>query len=259
MTSQNIKTFIALNTVLRKEIVRFLRIWSQTLFPPVITMSLYFIIFGKLIGSQLNTIDGYHYMQYIVPGLIMMSIITNSFSNTATSFFGAKFTRNVEEMLVSSMPMYIILLGYMFGGALRGLLVGGIVFLISLFFTEIHIQHIYIVIAMAVLAALLFSLAGLINSIYAKNFDNISFIPTFVLTPLTYLGGVFYSLKQLPPTWQKISVLNPILNIVDTFRFGMLGVSDLNIYFGFGLVGFLFIIMFVYCLIIMEKGVGLRS
>lgn len=259
MTIDNYKTLVALQTILRKEIVRFLRIWSQTLLPPVITMTLYFIIFGKLIGSQINKIDGYSYMQYIVPGLVMMSIMTNAFANTAGSFFGAKFSKSIEEMLVSSMPSYTILLGYMFGGALRGLGVGILVTIVSLFFTKIHIQHIGVVIVMAVLSALIFSLGGLINGIFAKTFDDISFIPTFVLTPLTYLGGVFYSIKQLPPTWQTISAFNPILNIVDTFRFGMLGVSDLNIYVGFGLVFALFIGLFVWCLILLQKGTGLRS
>ncbi len=259
MNTEHFKTVVAFRTVLRKEITRFLRIWSQTLFPPVITMTLYFIIFGKLIGTQINKIDGYTYMQYIVPGLVMMSIMTNSYANTAGSFFGAKFSKSIEEMLVSSMPSYVILFGYMCGGALRGLSVGVIVVFISLFFTEIHIQHLGIVILMAVLSALLFSLGGLINAIFAKNFDDISFIPTFVLTPLTYLGGVFYSIKQLPPQWQAISILNPILNMVDTFRFGMLGVSDLNIYFGFSLVCVLYICLLIWCLILLKKGVGLRT
>lgn len=259
MTFTRSKTYIALYTILRKEIVRFLRIWSQTLLPPVITMTLYFIIFGKLIGSQINKIEGYSYMQYIVPGLVMMSIMTNAFANTAGSFFGAKFSKSIEEMLVSSMPSYTILLGYMLGGALRGLAVGVLVTLVSLFFTRIHIQHFGIVIIMAILSALIFSLGGLINGIFAKTFDDISFIPTFVLTPLTYLGGVFYSIKQLPPAWQTISAFNPILNIVDSFRFGMLGISDLNIYVGFSLVGILFVGLFIWCLILLQKGVGLRT
>ena len=204
MTSSAYKTLIALQTILRKEIVRFLRIWSQTLLPPVITMTLYFIIFGKLIGSQINKIDGVSYMQYIVPGLVMMSIMTNAFANTASSFYGAKFSKSIEEMLVSSMPSYTILLGYMLGGALRGLAVGVLVTLVSLFFTHLQIQNFGIVIIMAVLSALIFSLGGLLNGIFARTFDDISFIPTFVLTPLTYLGGVFYSIKQLPPVWQTV-------------------------------------------------------
>lgn len=253
------KTLISLQTILRKEITRFLRIWSQTLLPPVITMTLYFIIFGKLIGSQISNIEGYSYMQYIVPGLVMMAIMTNAYANTSGSFFGAKFSKSIEEMLVSSMPSYVILLGYMFGGALRGMSVGVIVVIISLFFTKLHFLHWWIVISVAVLTSLLFSLGGLINGIFAKSFDDVSFIPTFVLTPLTYLGGVFYSIKQLPPVWQKISFANPILNIVDTFRFGMLGISDVNVYVGFGMVLGLFIALLIWCWYLLEKGIGLRS
>lgn len=253
------KNIIALQTILVKEITRFMRIWMQTLLPPAITMTLYFIIFGKLIGSQIKDINGYTYMQYIVPGLTMMSIMTNAYANTSASFFGAKFSKSIEEMLVSSMPSYIILLGYMIGGALRGILVGLIVIIISLLFTHLHFTHITIVIAMAILSAMLFSLGGLINAIFSKKFDDISFIPTFVLTPLTYLGGVFYSLSQLPLLWQKISIFNPILNVVDTFRYGMLGVTDINVYFGFSLTFILFIVLFVWCLMLLRKGTGLRS
>lgn len=259
MKERTYQIFIALQTILRKEISRFTRIWSQTLLPPAITMALYFIIFGKLIGSQIHPIAGFTYMQYIVPGLIMMSIMTNAYANTSGSFFGAKFSKSIEEMLVSSMPGYIILLGYVFGGALRGLTVGVIVLFISLFFTKLHIQHLGIVILMAVLSSLLFSLAGFINGIFAKKFDDVSFIPTFVLTPLTYLGGVFYSINQLPPVWKALSLFNPILNIVDTFRYGMLGVSDVNIYVGLGMVTLLFIALLIWGLYLLETGKGLRS
>jgi len=253
------KNFIALQTILVKEITRFTRIWSQTLLPPAITMTLYFIIFGKLIGSQIKDINGYTYMQYIVPGLTMMSIMTSAYANTSSSFFGAKFSKSIEEMLVSSMPSYVILIGYMIGGALRGILVGFIVILISLFFTHLHFAHFGIVISMAVLSSMLFSLGGLTNAIFAKKFDDISFIPTFILTPLTYLGGVFYSISQLPPFWQKISIFNPILNIVDTFKYGMLGTTDVSIYFGFSLTCALFMVMFFWCLILLRRGTGLRS
>jgi ABC-2 type transport system permease protein len=259
MNTRYQKHIIALQTVLYKEVVRFTRIWSQTLLPPAITMTLYFIIFGQLIGSQLHDIKGFTYMQYLVPGLTMMAIITSAYANTSSSFFGAKFSKSIEEMLVSSMPGYIILLGYMLGGTLRGILVGAIVIFIAFLFTHIHIHHLWLVLFMAVLSSMLFSLGGFINAIFAKKFDDVSFIPTFVLTPLTYLGGVFYSIKQLPPTWQTISSINPILNIVDTFRYGMIGVSDINIYFGLALVCMLFIILFVWCLSLLKKGVGLRS
>ncbi len=253
------KNLIALQTILIKEITRFIRIWSQTLLPPAITMTLYFIIFGKLIGSQIKDIHNYSYMQYIVPGLTMMSIMTSAYANTSTSFFGTKFSKSIEEMLVSSMPNYIILLGYMISGSLRGMLVGLIVIIVSLFFTHIHFFHVGIVIAMAVLSSMLFSLGGLINGIFAKKFDDVSFIPTFVLTPLTYLGGIFYSISQLPPIWQKISIFNPILNIVDTFRYGMLGVSDVSVYWGFSLTCILFITLFVWGLLLLRNGTGLRT
>lgn len=250
---------VALQTILIKEIVRFMRIWSQTILPPAITMTLYFIIFGKMIGSQIHSVNGYSYMEYIVPGLTMMAIMTNAYANTASSFFGAKFSKSIEEMLVSPMPNYIIVFGFMLGGTLRGLLVGIVVLLISLFFTHLQIQNLPIVIGMAILSSMLFSLGGFANAIFARKFDDISFIPTFVLTPLTYLGGVFYSIRQLPPFWQTLSIFNPILNVIDTFRYGMLGVSDVNIYFGFSLVSILFIVLFAWCLVLMKRGTGLRS
>ncbi|RDI41324.1 ABC transporter permease [Aquicella lusitana] len=251
-------TLVALETILRKEIFRFMRIWTQTLLPPAITMSLYFIIFGKFIGSQIRDVQGFSYIQYIVPGLVMMSVMTNSYANTASSFFLTKFNKSIEEMVVSPMPSFVILLGFMLGGTLRGLLVGIIVMLISLLFTHVPLFHPFIILLMAILSAMVFSLGGLINGVYAKRFDDISFIPTFVLTPLTYLGGVFYSIQQLPPTWRTLSLLNPILDMVDTFRFGMLGVSDLNVYLGFSLVSILFIALFFWAWALLHKGVGIK-
>lgn len=253
------KQFIALQTVLSKEVIRFMRIWSQTILPPAITMTLYFIIFGKMIGSQISSIEGYSYMQYVVPGLTMMAIMTNAYANTASSFFGAKFSKSIEEMLVSPMPNYIILLGFMLGGTLRGLLVGIVVIAISMFFTHLQMHHIWIVITIGILSSMLFSLGGIINGIFAKKFDDVSFIPTFVLTPLTYLGGVFYSIKQLPPFWQKLSIFNFILSIIDSFRYGMLGISDLNVNIGLILVSGLFIVLYWWCLALMNKGIGLRT
>jgi ABC-2 type transport system permease protein len=251
-------SLVALQTLLWKEILRFMRIWTQTLLPPAITMSLYFLIFGKFIGSQIRQIDGYAYIQYIVPGLVMMSIMTNAYANTAGSFFLTKFNKSIEEMLVSPMSNFIILLGFMLGGTLRGILVGIIVMIVSLLFTRIPIHHPGIVILMAVLSAAVFSLGGLINGIYAKRFDDISFIPIFVLTPLTYLGGVFYSIQQLPPLWRSLSMFNPILDMVDTFRYGLLDVSDLNIYLGITLVSILFMMMFVWAWLLLLKGVGIK-
>ncbi|OGT37743.1 MAG: ABC transporter permease [Gammaproteobacteria bacterium RIFCSPHIGHO2_12_FULL_37_14] len=249
---------IALQTILRKEISRFMRIWSQTLLPPAITMSLYFVIFGKFIGSQIHQIDGYSYIQYIVPGLVMMSIMTNAYANTASSFFLIKFNKSIEEMLVSPMGNLIILLGFTLGGTLRGIVVGLIVVLISFLFTHVPIYHPFIIISTAILAAMLFSIGGLINAIYAKRFDDISFIPTFILTPLTYLGGVFYSIKQLPAFWQTISLGNPVLAIVDTFRYGLLGISDLNIYVGFIIIFLLLTSMFFWAWLLLQRGVGIK-
>ncbi|MBA3661377.1 MAG: ABC transporter permease [Gammaproteobacteria bacterium] len=250
---------IALQTLVSKEIWRFMRIWSQTLLPPAITMALYFIIFGKFIGSQIKDIHGFTYIQYIVPGLIMMSIMTNAYANTASSFFLSKFNKSIEEMLVAPMPNWVMLAGFILGGTIRGLLVGAIVTLISLLFTNVPVHNFMIVISMALLVAMIFSLGGFINAIYAKRFDDISFIPTFVLTPLTYLGGVFYSLQQLPPIWRTFSLFNPILNMVDTFRFGLLGISDINIYFGFILVIAFNVVLFIWAWQLLEKGVGIKA
>lgn len=253
------KNWIALQTILRKEISRFLRLWAQTLLPPAITAMLYFIIFGKLIGSQIQEIMGFSYMEYITPGLIMMSIITNAYANTSSSFFMAKFSRSVEEMLVSSMPSHVILFGYVLSGALRGLLEGILVLLIAFLFTPLVMIHPLFVGMMAILSSLLFSLGGMINGLFAKRFDDISFIPIFVLTPLTYLGGVFYSIHQLPHFWQTLSIFNPILNMVSSFRYGMLGISDVNVYFGFIMVFSLCLLLGFWCHYLLKKGVGLRT
>jgi ABC-2 type transport system permease protein len=249
---------IALRTILRKELGRMLRIWTQALLPPVITMSLYFIIFGKFIGSQIKQIDGFTYIQYLVPGLILMSIMTNAYANTSSSFFLAKFTKSIDEMLVAPMSNLVILLGFILGGVLRGLIVGSIVLLISLLFTPIPLYHPFMMLFMAVLVAMVFALGGLINAIYAKSFDDISFIPTFILTPLTYLGGIFYSIKQLPPTWQALSHFNPILSMVDSFRYSLLGIADMNIWIGFSMVSLLFLLLFFYAWSLLTKGRGIK-
>jgi ABC-2 type transport system permease protein len=219
--------WIAFNTIVTKEVRRFVRIWPQTLLPPAITMSLYFIIFGQLIGSRIGEMGGFSYMQFIIPGLIMMAVITNSYANVASSFYSAKFQRSIEELLVSPTPNHIILLGFIIGGTLRGLIVGVMVTLVSLFFSQLHIAHPVIMLFTVVLTAILFSIGGFINAIYANSFDDISIIPTFVLTPLTYLGGVFYSISLLPPLWQNLSLANPILYLINVFRYGVLGVSDI--------------------------------
>jgi len=251
---------VALNTIVRREIVRILRIWTQTLIPPAITMTLYFVIFGKLIGSRIGTIQGgYTYMQYIVPGLVMMSIITNSYGNISSSFFGAKFSRAVEEMLVSPMPNWVILTGYVTGAVARGLAVGVLVLGIALFFTSLHIAHPIITFASVLLGAVIFSLAGFVNAVYAKKFDDIALVPTFILTPLTYLGGVFYSIQMLGEPWQAISRINPILYMVNAFRYGVLGISDVHVGVAFVVMLGFVVALAAFGLQLLKRGVGLRS
>ena len=251
--------WVALKSILTKETNRFLRIWVQTLVPPAITMALYFVIFGNLIGSRIGDMGGFSYMAFIVPGLIMMSVITSSYSNVASSFFSAKFQRNVEELLVAPVPNYIIILGYVGGGMARGMLVGLIVTLLSLFFVSIQIHNIAVIIITVMLTSMLFALGGLINAIYAKSFDDISIIPTFVLTPLTYLGGVFYSLSLLPEFWQKVAILNPVVYMVNAFRFGFLGISDVSLSVALTVVFSFIVLMFSFALYLINRGIGLRS
>ncbi|MFN3586316.1 MAG: ABC transporter permease [Moraxellaceae bacterium] len=252
-------TRVALATILTREIRRFTRIWVQTLLPPAITMSLYFVIFGSLVGSRIGNMGGFDYMQYIVPGLIMMAVITNSYANVVSSFYSAKFQRNIEELLVSPVPNHIILTGFVLGGVVRGLLVGLIVTVLSLFFTRLHLHHAFIIVYTVLMTAVLFSLGGFINAVYAKSFDDISIIPTFVLTPLTYLGGVFYSIDLLSPFWQSVSLLNPIVYMVNAFRYGILGVSDVNIWLSLGLLTVLSAGLFAYALHLLNRGTGIRE
>lgn len=250
---------VAFQTIVVREIRRFLRIWVQTLIPPAVTMALYFVIFGSLIGSRIGDMGGFSYMQFVVPGLIMMSVITNSYSNVVSSFFSAKFQRNVEEMLVSPVSNFVILSGFVIGGVARGLAVGVIVTFLSLFFTHLHITHWLIMCSIVFLTAVLFSLAGFINAVYARNFDDIAIIPTFVLTPLTYLGGVFYSISLLPGFWQGVSKLNPILYMVNAFRYGVLGVTDINITYAFVMILVFIAAAFAYAMYLLNSGRGLRT
>jgi len=251
--------YIALMTLLRKEIRRFLRIWPQTLLPSAITMSLYFVIFGSLIGSRIGEMGGFRYMEFVVPGLIMMAIVTNSYSNVVSSFFGSKFNHSVEELLVSPTPNYVILLGFLLGGIARGLLVAIIVTAVSLFFTRLPIYNIGIVVLVVLFTSTLFALAGFINGVYANNFDDISIIPTFVLTPLTYLGGVFYSLDLLPEFWANVSKLNPLVYVVNAFRYGVLGVSDVNVTFAFAMIAAFTVLLFFYSMHLLSSGKRLRQ
>ncbi|KAA3640165.1 MAG: ABC transporter permease [Proteobacteria bacterium] len=252
-------TYVGIKTLMRKEIHRILRIWTQTLLPPAITMTLYFIIFGNLIGSRIGEMDGFDYMSFIVPGLVMMAVITSSYGNMVSSFFGAKFSKHIEELLISPMPNWAILVGYVGGCLFRGLAVGIIVTGVSLFFTDIQIHNIWIVISTVVLTSVVFSLAGFVNAAFATKFDDIAIIPTFILTPLTYLGGVFYSISLLPEFWQGVSKINPVLYMVNTFRYGFLGVSDINIFVAYGLIISFVVILGFFSWLILHKGWGLRS
>ncbi len=251
--------WIGLKTIITKEVLRVLRIWVQTIVPPAITMTLYFIIFGNLIGRRIGTMDGFDYMQFIAPGLIMMSVITNSYGNVVSSFFGAKFGRHIEEMIVSPMSNATIILGHVAGGVIRGLLVGTMVTVIALAFTNLSIKHPLITISMILLTSIVFALAGFINAIFARKFDDISIIPAFVLTPLTYLGGVFYSISLLPDFWQQVSRGNPILYMVNAFRYGILGVSDISIEIAYIIVCLFVAGLFTACLMLLNHGVGIRE
>ncbi|HEX7046259.1 MAG TPA: ABC transporter permease [Gammaproteobacteria bacterium] len=253
------QNLIGFKTIVNREVTRVLRIWVQTIVPPAITMTLYFIIFGSLIGRRIGEMGGYDYMAYIAPGLIMMSIITNSYANVASSFFGAKFGRHVEELLVSPLPNQYILMGYVMGGVLRGLLVGAVVTIVALFFTDLDVKHPFITISTVLLTAIVFSLGGFINAVFSRKFDDISIVPTFILTPLTYLGGVFYSIEMLPAFWENASRLNPILYMVNAFRFGILGESDIGVGIAYAIIGMFTVVLFSLCLWLMNRGVGLRS
>lgn len=251
--------WVAFQTIVAKEIRRYLRIWPQTLLPPAITMTLYFVIFGNLIGSRVGEMGGFDYMQYIVPGLIMMSVIQNSYGNVVSSFFSTKFQHSIEEMLVSPMSNTVILLGFVAGGVSRGILTGLIVTSLSLFFTDLSVQHIGLTILVVVLTAMMFSIAGLINAIFANKFDDVTIVPTFILTPLTYLGGVFYSIDMLPEFWRGLSMANPILYMVNAFRYGVLGVSDVDVYVSLAMIAGFTIAGFSLALWLLNRGVGIRS
>lgn len=250
---------VALKTLIRKEILRVARIWIQTIVPPAITMTLYFIIFGNLIGKRIGTMGGFDYMQYIAPGLIMMSVITNSYGNVVSSFFGAKYGKHLEEMLVSPMSNATIIVGHVAGGVIRGLMVGALVTVIALGFTRLTVEHPFITLSMVLLASTVFALLGFINAIFANKFDDISIIPTFVLTPLTYLGGVFYSISLLPEFWQRVSLGNPILYMVNAFRYGILGVSDISIGTAYLIVSVFVVGLFTLNLMLLNRGVGIRE
>ncbi|MDE0308532.1 MAG: ABC transporter permease [Acidiferrobacterales bacterium] len=250
---------VALQTLTRKEVARFMRIWTQTLIPPVITTCLYFLIFGNLIGPRIGPMQGHSYIDFIVPGLVLMSVITGAYTNVASSFFSAKFQRYIEEIMVSPVPNYVILIGYLVGGMVRGILVGMIVLAVSALFATVDIVSPVIAIVIFVLTALVFSLGGMINGMFARKFDDISIIPNFVLTPLIYLGGVFYSVQMLPEFWQIVSLANPILYVINVARFAFLGSSDVGLLASFSVIGTCIVTLFTLCMILLRRGYGIRE
>ncbi|MBE0434637.1 MAG: ABC transporter permease [Methylomicrobium sp.] len=250
---------IAFKTIVVKEVRRFTRIWPQTLLPPAVTTALYFLIFGKLIGDRIGPIDGASYMEYIVPGIILMSVISHSYANVVSSFYSTKFQRHIEELLVAPVPNWVILAGYVCGGIVRGIMVGLVVAAISLLFTQIDVAHPWITVAVFVLTATLFALAGFINAVFAESFDDIAIIPSFVLTPLSYLGGVFYSVSMLPDIWQKISLGNPILYMINAFRYGLIDVTDVDIQIAFAITGGFIVFLTLFSLYLLHKGVGIKN
>jgi len=250
---------VALQTITRREVRRFLRIWPQTLLPPCITTVLYFVIFGHLIGNRIGEMDGFSYITYIVPGLIMMSVLTNAYNNVVSSFFSTKFHRSIEELLVSPVSPHVILSGFVLGGVCRGLVVGILVSILSMLFIRWPLYHPAITLLVVILVAAIFSLGGFINAVFARNFDDISIIPTFVLTPLTYFGGVFYSIHLLSPFWQTVSLANPILHMVNAFRYGILGVSDIHIGVAIGFMLLAVLLLYGFALRLLKTGRGLRQ
>ncbi|MCU7809908.1 MAG: ABC transporter permease [Candidatus Thiodiazotropha sp. (ex Notomyrtea botanica)] len=250
---------IAFQTIVTKEILRFMRIWVQTILPPAITTTLYFVIFGKLIGERIGEMEGYSYIDFIVPGLILMAVIQNSYANVVSSFFSTKLQHYIEELLIAPVPNWVILSGYVVGGVTRGTLVGVVVTIISLFFTDLQINSYSITLLVFVLTSILFALAGFINAVYAQSFDDISIVPTFVLTPLTYLGGVFYSISLLPSFWQNVSLINPVLYMVNAFRFGILGVSDIDLVVALGIILIFIVLLTLFSLSLLSRGVGIKN
>jgi len=253
------KFWIAYLTITRREILRFTRIWVQTIIPPVVMVALYFVIFGNLIGQRIGEMDGMLYIDFIMPGLVMMSIITNSYTNVVSSFYGAKYSHHIEEMQIAPVPNLIILLGFVSGGMARGICVGVAVTLVSLLFTDFQVYNLLVIVVVALLTSCLFALAGLINAIFANSFDDITIVPTFVLTPLTYLGGIFYSIKMLPDFWQTVSLGNPILYMVNSFRYGFRGSSDIDIATALLVILFFIAVLFTVCMTLLSRGIGIRQ
>jgi ABC-2 type transport system permease protein len=251
--------WIGFSTIVIREFNRIIRIWGQTIVPPTVTATLYFVIFGSLIGRRVGLVGGFDYMQFIAPGLIMMTVITNSYGNVVSSFFGAKFGKHLEELLVSPLPNWLILSGYVAGGVVRGLAVGSVVTIVALFFTRLAVQHVFAIVSAVLLTSVVFSLGGFVNALFAKNFDHISWFPTFILNPLTYLGGVFYSVTMLPAWAKVVSHANPILYMVSAFRYGFLGKSDVDLGLAYGIMISAAVLMFGIAVTLLNKGTGIRE
>ncbi|GAB0148394.1 MULTISPECIES: ABC transporter permease [Marichromatium] len=257
--AETYRYWITFQTILTKEILRFSRIWVQTILPSVITTTLYFVIFGRLIGERIGEMDGVAYLEFIVPGLALMSVITNAYSNVVSSFYSSKFSRYIEELLVSPAPNWVILAGYVAGGAARGMVVGVAVMVVAMLFTDIEVHSYGVTLLVFLMTAVLFALGGFINAVYANSFDDISIIPTFVLTPLTYLGGVFYSIELLPEFWQGVSMANPVLYMVNAFRYGLLGISDIPLGVAFAMIAAFIVALAAYSLHLLRRGIGIKN
>ncbi len=251
--------WIAYKTIVVKEILRFSRIWVQTIFPPIITTSLYLLIFGGLMGERIGDMQGVDYLHFIIPGIILMTVIQNSYANTVASFFLAKFNHSIEELLISPVSYWVILLGYISGGIARGFTVGLGVFIAISFFVDLQIYNVWIVLITFLLTAILFSLAGFINAVFAQSFDDISIVPTFILMPMTYLGGMFYSVEILPEFWQTLSKFNPIYYMVDSFRMGFLGSSTTDFWISMTVLSSMILVLAVVAFYLLKKGVNIKT
>jgi ABC-2 type transport system permease protein len=250
---------VAFSTILVKEVLRFSRIWVQTVLPSAITTALYFVIFGRLIGERIGPMGDFDYIDFIVPGLVLMAVITNAYANVVSSFYSSKFSRYVEEFLVAPLPNWVILAGFVSGGVARGLVVGVAVTLVAMLFTDIEVYSYWVTLLVFTLTAILFALGGFINAVYANSFDDISIVPTFILTPLTYLGGVFYSIELLPTFWQNLSLANPVLYMINAFRYGLLGVSDISLGLAFAIVLAFIAVLTFFSLRLLRRGVGVKT
>jgi len=250
---------IAYKTIVRKEVLRFSRIWKQTLIPPVITNILYFIIFGNLIGQRIGNIENFSYTDFIFPGLLLMSVITHSYTNTVSSLYISKYHRYIEELLVSPIENYTILAGFITGGIIRGLSVGVVVILAAQFFVTFTVHNIFLMLAVILLSSTLFSMCGFLNGLFASDWDDINVVPTFIMTPLTYLGGIFFSISMLPGVWQEVALINPILYLINALRFSMLGISDVSVSFAFFIIIAFNILLATLCLYFLSIGKGLRT